>query len=119
MTLPQKIDAPMFKPNHMVQLYHPGACEPGGVIIEARFPQATRAELEKRGHRLTVEGPWALGRICAVGRWGGFLRAAATPRLMQAYAAGREAPPLVVVNTPTLAHQCRWRGGAPPSAGQR
>src|SRR5256885_8427731 len=37
---------------------------------------------------LTVEGPWALGRVCAVGRWDGFLRAAATPRLMQANAAG-------------------------------
>ena len=49
----------------------------------------TRAELEKRGHLLSVEGPWALGRVCAVGRWDGFLRAAATPRLMQAYAAGR------------------------------
>jgi len=89
MSLQQAIDAPMFQTKHMVQSFHPRIFEPGRVILEDRFPAATRAELEKRGHLLTVEGPWALGRVCAVGRWGGFLRAAATPRLMQAYAAGR------------------------------
>ncbi len=89
MTLQQAIDAPMFQTKHMVQSFHPRSFEPGRVIMEDRFPAATRAELEKRGHLLTVEGPWALGRICAAGRWDGFLRAAATPRLMQAYAVGR------------------------------
>ena len=89
MSLQQAIDAPMFQTKHMVQSFHPRAFEPGRVVIEDRFPAATRAELEARGHLLTVEGPWALGRVCAVGRWDGFLRAAATPRLMQAYAAGR------------------------------
>ena len=89
MTLQQAIDAPMFQTKHMVESFHPRAVQPGKVIMEGRFPEATRAELEKRGHKITVEGPWALGRICAVGRWGGFLRAAATPRLMQAYAVGR------------------------------
>jgi gamma-glutamyltranspeptidase/glutathione hydrolase len=89
MSLQQAIDAPMFQSKHMVQSFHPRPYEPGRVIIEDRFSEVTRAELEARGHRLTVEGPWALGRVCAVGRWDGFLRAAATPRLMQAYAAGR------------------------------
>ena len=89
MSLQQAIDAPMFQTRHMVQSFHPRPFERGRLVMEDRFPQATRAELEKRGHLLTVEGPWALGRICAVGRWGGFLRAGATPRLMQAYAVGR------------------------------
>jgi gamma-glutamyltranspeptidase/glutathione hydrolase len=89
MSLQQAIDAPMFQSKHMVQSFHPRPYEPGRVIIEDRFPVAVRTELEARGHLLTVEGPWALGRVCAVGRWDGFLRAAATPRLMQAYAAGR------------------------------
>jgi gamma-glutamyltranspeptidase / glutathione hydrolase len=89
MSLQQAIDAPMFQSKHMVQSFHPRPYEPGRVIIEDRFPAAVRTELEARGHLLTVEGPWALGRVCAVGRWDGFLRAAATPRLMQAYAAGR------------------------------
>ena len=89
MTLQQAIDAPMFQSKHMVQSFHPRAFEAGRVVIEDRFPAATLAALEVRGHKLTLEGPWSLGRVCAVGRWGGFLRAAATPRLMQAYAAGR------------------------------
>ena len=89
MSLQQSVDAPMFQSKHTVQSFHPRAFEAGRVVIEDRFPAATRAALEARGHLLTVEGPWALGRVCAVGRWGGFLRAAATPRLMQAYAAGR------------------------------
>jgi gamma-glutamyltranspeptidase / glutathione hydrolase len=89
MTLQQAIDAPMFQTKHMVESFHPRAFQPGRVILEERFPQATRDALEARGHLLSVEGPWALGRVCAVGRWDGFLRAAATPRLMQAYAAGR------------------------------
>ena len=89
MSLQQAIDAPMFQTRHAVQSFHPRPFEPGRVVIEDRFPAATRDALTQRGHLLTVEGPWALGRMCAVGRWGGFLRAAATPRLMQAYAAGR------------------------------
>jgi len=89
MSLQQAIDAPMFQTRHAVQSFHPRPFEPGRVVIEDRFPAATRDALAKRGHLLTVEGPWALGRMCAVGSSGGFLRAAATPRLMQAYAAGR------------------------------
>src|SRR3954471_17107287 len=89
MSLQRAIDAPMFQTKHMVESFHPRAFQRGKVIMEDRFPETTRAELDKRGHKVTVEGPWALGRICAVGRWGGFLRAAATPRLMQAYAVGR------------------------------
>ncbi|HMK81846.1 MAG TPA: gamma-glutamyltransferase family protein [Xanthobacteraceae bacterium] len=89
MGLQQAIDAPMFQSKHMVQSFYPRPYETGRVVIEDRFSPDARAELERRGHRLTVEGPWALGRVCAVGRFDGFLRAAATPRLMQAYAAGR------------------------------
>jgi gamma-glutamyltranspeptidase/glutathione hydrolase len=89
MTLQQAIDAPMFTSKHAVQSFHPRPFEPGRLIVEDRYPAATRAELERRGHLLAVEGPWALGRICAAGQWDGFLRAAATPRLMQAYAVGR------------------------------
>jgi gamma-glutamyltranspeptidase/glutathione hydrolase len=89
MSLQQAIDAPMFQSKHMVQSFYPRPYEPGRVVIENRFPTATLEALEARGHRLTLEAPWALGRVCAAGSWDGFLRAAATPRLMQAYAVGR------------------------------
>ena len=52
--------------------------------------QATIDELRRRGHDVTVTGPWDIGRLTAASRDAqGILRAAATPRLMQAYAAGR------------------------------
>jgi len=48
-------------------------------------------DLEKRGHSVVRSGPWSLGRMSAVSRdpETGVLRAAANPRGMQGYAAGR------------------------------
>ncbi len=89
MSLQQAIDAPLFHTKHVPQSFHPRTFEPGRVMIESRFPKTTLDELTRRGHKLTVEEPWSIGRVCAVGRWGGFLRAAASPRQMQGYAAGR------------------------------
>ena len=60
------------------------------MLIEDRVGEATIAELRRRGHDVTVTGPWDIGRLTAASRDAqGLLRAAATPRLMQAYAAGR------------------------------
>ena len=41
---------------------------------------ATLAELRRRGHRVTDAGPWALGRLSAVGRGEGLLLRAAVDR---------------------------------------
>lgn len=48
-------------------------------------------ELRRRGHDVTVGGPWSQGRLCAVARdpRTGVLSAAANPRGMQGYAVGR------------------------------
>ena len=46
-------------------------------------------DLRDRGHEVTVQAPWSLGRISAVARRGGMLYGAANPRGMQGYAAGR------------------------------
>jgi gamma-glutamyltranspeptidase / glutathione hydrolase len=47
-------------------------------------------ELRARGHRVTEAPEWSIGRLTATRREpDGLLRAAATPRLMQAYAVGR------------------------------
>ena len=50
---------------------------------------ALALEAQARGHRLYVEGDWSLGRVSACARDGELLKAAANPRLMQGYAAGR------------------------------
>lgn len=83
------IDAPLFTSRHWPSSFHPRAHDPGRLAVEERFGEATINALRRRGHKVTVEGPWALGRVCAVGRQNGELYAAATPRLMQAYAIAR------------------------------
>jgi len=58
--------------------------------VEGRMPEATVAELKRRGHEVTVDSDWSLGRLSAAQRGGdGLLRAAANPRFMQGYAVGR------------------------------
>ena len=89
MDLQAAIDAPLFTSRHWPSSFYPRACDPGRLVVEERFGEATIGALRRRGHKVTVEGPWSLGRVCAVGRDGDKLSAAATPRLMQAYAIAR------------------------------
>ncbi|MDS9469467.1 gamma-glutamyltransferase family protein [Paracoccus sp. MBLB3053] len=84
------IDAPLYHSTHFPASFHPRTCSPGGMLIEGRVGKTTIAELRRRGHLVTVAGDWDIGRLTAARREpSGLLRAAATPRLMQAYAAGR------------------------------
>ncbi|KFI28631.1 gamma-glutamyltransferase [Haematobacter massiliensis] len=84
------IDQPLFHSTHFPASFYPRTSEPGGVMIEDRMGDATIAELRRRGHKLTVADGWSIGRLTAARRErDGLIRAAATPRLMQAYAVGR------------------------------
>jgi gamma-glutamyltranspeptidase/glutathione hydrolase len=59
-------------------------------MVEGTVGEATLDELRRRGHRVTVADAWSVGRLTAARQDAdGLLRAAATPRLMQAYAVGR------------------------------
>ncbi len=89
MNLQQAIDAPMFQTDHLLSSFWPRSYEPGSLILEGRFPAATIAELERRGHRVSVAEDWELGRMSAAARVGSLVKAAANPRFMQGYAAGR------------------------------
>ena len=90
LNLQAAIDAPLFHTAHYVGSFAPRAFTPGVVHVEERFPKAVRADLAERGHLLAVQPPWSLGRLCAAGfTRSGLVRAAATPRFMQAYAVGR------------------------------
>jgi gamma-glutamyltranspeptidase / glutathione hydrolase len=89
MNLQESIDAPAFHTEHFPQSFWPRQARPGVVVVESRFPQATVAALQKRGHKVEVGEPWSEGRLTAASRDGRVLRAAANPRGMQAYAAGR------------------------------
>jgi gamma-glutamyltranspeptidase/glutathione hydrolase len=60
------------------------------MMAEPALGAETIAELRRRGHEVEVAEPWTVGRLTAARRDpDGLLRAAATPRLMQAYAVGR------------------------------
>ena len=89
LNLQESIDAPEFHTTHFPGSFYPRVSNPGRLVIEGRFPKATRDELLRRGHDLTVDADWCLGRVCASTRTGDVLKSAANPRLMQGYAAGR------------------------------
>lgn len=87
----QAIDAPAFHTTSMPGSFWPRMWEPGGAVVEDRLGADVIAGLERRGHRITRAGDWALGRLSAVIRdpETGVLQAAANPRGAQGYAAGR------------------------------
>ncbi|WP_337269973.1 gamma-glutamyltransferase family protein [Oryzifoliimicrobium ureilyticus] len=84
------IDMPLFHTTHFPGSFYPRTSEPGHIMVEASAGESTIAELRRRGHNVTVAENWSVGRLTAARRDAdGLLRAAATPRLMQAYAVGR------------------------------
>lgn len=87
------IETPAFHTNHMLASFWPREVQLGSLVLESRFPAASIAELEARGHQVTLGGPWSEGRLsaCAIDRQSGraLLRAAANPRGMQGYAIAR------------------------------
>ncbi len=91
MGLQESIDAPSWHTESFPGSFHPRAAEPGSLIVETRLGEPVISDLERRGHEVTRVGPWTLGRLCAAGRdpGTGILSAAANPRGMQGYAAGR------------------------------
>lgn len=86
----EAIDAPQFHTRHLQSSFHPREIKLGDLMLEPAFGQHIVKELQNRGHDVEVSAPWAVGRLTAAARQSnGILRAAATPRLMQAYAVGR------------------------------
>lgn len=90
LNLQEAIDLPLFHTSHFPGSFYPRTRQPGNVMIETSIGQGVLDELKQRGHDITPADPWTVGRLTAARRDAdGLLRAAATPRLMQAYAVGR------------------------------
>ena len=87
--LQEAIDAPAWHSEHFPSSFWPRTARPGVLVVESRVPKATVAELERRGHRVEIGPDWSEGRLTAATRDGRRRRAAANPRGMQGYAAGR------------------------------
>ncbi|TNF64645.1 MAG: gamma-glutamyltransferase family protein [Rhodobacteraceae bacterium] len=90
MGLQQAIDAPLFHTAHFTGSFAPRVADPGSLVVEPAVGADVIADLRARGHRVDVAEDWSIGRLTAARRGpDGLLTAAATPRLMQAYAVGR------------------------------
>jgi gamma-glutamyltranspeptidase/glutathione hydrolase len=90
MSLQEAVEAPTFWTHHFPSSFYPRAAEPGSLYIEKRIGKRVRDKLAARGHLVKVMGNWAGGNTLAAAIDGttGVRRAAASPRLEPAYAAG-------------------------------
>jgi gamma-glutamyltranspeptidase/glutathione hydrolase len=89
MNMQEAIDAPAWHSEHFASSFWPREARPGVVVVEGRLPADTIKELRRRGHIVEVDADWSEGRLTAASRDGRRRRAAANPRGMQGYAAGR------------------------------
>ncbi len=89
LNLQEAIDAPAWHSEHFPISFWPRTARPGVLVMENRIPAESRKELERRGHVVEVGPAWSEGRLTAASRDGRRRRAAANPRGMQGYAAGR------------------------------
>ena len=90
LNLQEAIDLPLFHTQHFPSTFYPREARPGHLTVEESIGATAIADLVRRGHDLEKAPAWTVGRLTAAEKSSnGLLRAAATPRLMQAYAAGR------------------------------
>jgi gamma-glutamyltranspeptidase/glutathione hydrolase len=87
--LQASIDRPNFHTDHFPASFYPRQVELRSLSIEDGFGGDVLDELRARGHDVQAAGDWSLGRVSAVGRENGTLKAGASPRGMQGYAVGR------------------------------
>jgi gamma-glutamyltranspeptidase / glutathione hydrolase len=89
LNLQEAIDAPAWHSEHFPISFWPRTARPGVLVVESRIPAETQTDLKSRGHILEVGPAWSEGRLTAASRDGRRRKAAANPRGMQGYAAGR------------------------------
>ena len=85
----ESIDAPGFSTFHFPNSFFPRETDIGSLFVENRFSANTIKNLKDRGHKITVEPDWSLGRMTAASVDNKVLKAAANPRFMQGYSIGR------------------------------
>jgi gamma-glutamyltranspeptidase/glutathione hydrolase len=89
LNLQEAIDAPAWHSEHFPISFWPRTARPGVLVVENRVPKPTVDELKRRGHIVEIGPDWSEGRLTAASKVGPRRRAAANPRGMQGYAAGR------------------------------
>ena len=89
MNLQEAIDAPAWHSEHFPSSFWPRKTRPGVMVVEIARAGCHREGVRARGHQVEVGPDWSEGRLTAASRVGKRRRAAANPRGMQGYAAGR------------------------------
>lgn len=82
MNVQQAIEAPRWATRSFPASPFPHTMYPGDLSIESRIPDAVRAELERRGHKVSMKGPWSMNASAAIFvEWNtGTVSAGADPR---------------------------------------
>ena len=90
MNLQEALDAPTFNTEHFHESWSGHKAHLGMLSAESRITSSTLDDLRDRGHKVTVAGPWANGRVLAVRRdvHHRVIEAAASPRAETGYALG-------------------------------
>ena len=90
MNMQAAVDVPTFHSTHFPSSFYPHGAQPGGVVIESRVEESVIEELKERGHKITVTGPWANGRVLgiSINPRSGIISAVASPRMETGYAIG-------------------------------
>lgn len=89
LNLQEAIDAPAWHSEHFPISFWPRTSRPGVLVLESRVSSATVEALKAKGHVVEMGPDWSEGRLTAASKLGRRRRAAANPRGMQGYAAGR------------------------------
>jgi gamma-glutamyltranspeptidase/glutathione hydrolase len=66
MNVQEAIESPRWATRSFPASPFPHTMYPGEMSVEQRVPEAVRAALIKRGHKLTVAGPWTMGSLAAI-----------------------------------------------------
>ena len=82
MNAQQAIEAPRWSTRSFPASPFPHTMYPGDLSVESRVPEAIRAELSRRGHKVSVRPPWSMNASAAIlmDPATGTLIAAADPR---------------------------------------
>jgi gamma-glutamyltranspeptidase/glutathione hydrolase len=90
MNLQAAADAPNFHTVHFPSSFYPHTAQPGGLVLEGRIPESTRAALREKGHDVRIAGEWSNGRVLAIrlDAKSGVLSGAASARMETGYAMG-------------------------------
>jgi gamma-glutamyltranspeptidase/glutathione hydrolase len=68
LNLQAAIDSPAWHTTAFPSSFAPRSWQPGQLVAESRVGATALGELRRRGHEVVDPGPWALGRLYAVGR---------------------------------------------------